>query len=126
MAARLDQAHIETIHDLEVQVAELAETKASLEVSLKMHGSELQREQEANAKLARERDYFKSFGVEIATRLVVLRDSIDGVLKAAELAGYKPNVVSDFKVPSDVADETLTSIATALGANGAKHEEIPA
>jgi len=111
---------VETIHDLEVQVDELKSTNASLEASLDAQGKELVREQDANAQLTRERDYFKSYAVEISTRLHVVQESIDMVMKAAELAGYRPTPVASFKDhTAEEIDTALEELGRKFGANGA-------
>jgi hypothetical protein len=114
---------IETIHDLETQVDELKTRAISLQASLDAATAELVREQDANDQLARERDYFKSFGVEIATRLNVVSEGIAAVCKAAELAGYRPTVIPSYKDASvEQVDAALAEMGRKFGANGGGSE----
>lgn len=122
MTARLDQVKDETIHDLKVELDEVRTHAISLQASLDAMTGELDREHAANAKLIKERDHFKAFGVEMATRLITVREAVDNVLKAAELAAYKPPAVNGFKEPP-AEDPKLAEIAAALSPNGAQHEQ---
>lgn len=112
MAKRLDAATLQTIHDLEEEVDHLKTQAVSLRASFEAQGGELRREHETNARLVRERDYFKAFSLEIATRLIVVREAIDAVLQSAELAGYKPLPVASFK---DATTEQVDAVVAELG-----------
>lgn len=119
MAATLDQATLATIHDLEAEVDHLTGAQISLQESLRATGEELERERARCDQLARERDYFKSFGVEVATRLHVVQEGIDAVLKCAELAGYRPQPIASFKNASlEQVDTALAELGKKFGANG--------
>jgi len=125
MAVGLDEATMRAIHDLEAEVDHLTGTQISLQASLEATTSELEREREASERIARERDYFKSFGVEIATRLHVIAEGIAAVCKAAELAGYRPAAVVSYKDASlEKVDAAVAELAKKFGANGADHEGV--
>jgi len=119
MAVGLDEATMRAIHDLEAEVDHLTGTQISLQASLEATTGELERERDANERLARERDYFKSFGVEIATRLHVIAEGIAAVCKAAELAGYRPAAVASFRDASaETVDAAVEQLGKTFGANG--------
>ena len=131
MAARLDAATMETIHDLEAQVDELTARAVSLQASLDATSGELAREQDANAQLASERDYYKSFGIEIATRLLAIQEAITATVQAADLAGYKPVPISYKKdrakrKAAEQVDAAVVELGKTFGAENRVLDQAPA
>lgn len=124
MTAALDSATLGVIHDLEAEVDHLTGTQISLQASLDAMGGELERTQARAEKLERERDYFKMFACEISTRLHVIKEGIDAITKASELAGYRPAPIASYRDASlQEVDAAVSELAQKFGANGAKHEE---
>jgi hypothetical protein len=121
MAKRLDRATLDAVHDLEAEIDELKTRAISLQASLDATTDELAREREGCVQLVTERDYFCTFATEIATRLFVLREGIDAILKAAELAGYRPVPVPSFKrAAAEEVDAVLAELGRKFGANAAE------
>jgi|SRR5215469_15992006 len=113
------------IHDLEVEVDELTARAISLQASLDMQIAENVRQREANAQVARERDYYKAFGVEIATRLLAVQEAITATVQAADLAGYKPLPVSYKAIAAEQPDATVAALGKTFGAENRQPDQEP-
>jgi hypothetical protein len=128
----IDAAIQKTIRDLQ---SRLAEKETNLAVLAAEYDSMRERLVETQAQLDRalhERDKHKAYSWEISTRILTVQEMFDQLLRVSRDAanGYKPELVPQEKpLPaSDMPEQDkhiMQNLASALGANNNKHEELP-